>query len=77
MEREIQRAKIIAYCKEHGSITNMEATTQLHIGSASKRISDIRLSGNYKVSQEDVKVLDENGKQRTHYYRYRIEEIRQ
>lgn len=49
MDKATQRSKILAYCAEHGSITVREAFTQLGINSPTKRISEIRKSGGYKV----------------------------
>lgn len=41
MDKSKQRASIKQYIKAHGSISNMEAMMYLHIGSFSKRISEI------------------------------------
>lgn len=49
MDKATQRARILAYCAEHGSITVREAFTELGINSPTKRISEMRNSGNYKV----------------------------
>lgn len=49
MDKATQRGKILAYCAEHGSITIREAFEKLHINSPSKRISELRLSGDYDV----------------------------
>lgn len=43
-----QEAKILAHCKEHGSITVRDAL-MLDINSPRKRISDMRKSGQYDV----------------------------
>lgn len=40
-----QQAKILAYCKEHGSITARDAFIKLDINSPRKVISDIRRAG--------------------------------
>lgn len=53
MSKATQRAKILDYCAENGSITIREAFEKLHINSPSKRISEMRLSGNYDIRQED------------------------
>ena len=53
MDKSTQRAKILAYCAENGSITIREAFEKLHINSPSKRISEMRLSGNYDIQQYD------------------------
>ena len=50
MDAITQRAKILAYCEKHGSITNLEATLHLLIGSPTKRISEIRNSDKYTVT---------------------------
>lgn len=49
MNPATQKGKILGYCAEHGSITIREAFEKLHINSPSKRISELRNSGNYDV----------------------------
>ncbi len=44
MDKATQRAKILAFCKEHGSITVRDAL-MLDINSPRKRISEMRQSG--------------------------------
>lgn len=44
-----QRAKILAYCKAHGSITIREGVEILGINAPWKRISEMRQSGEYIV----------------------------
>lgn len=75
MYKQSQRARIVAYCKAHGAVTNLQITKELNIGSASKRISELRRDPRYRIQQEDKPVLDEKGKQRTHYMVYRITEV--
>ena len=53
MDKATQKAKILAYCREHGSITVRDAFTELNINSPTKRISELRASG------YDVKTFDE------------------
>lgn len=53
MDKATQRSMILGYCDEHGSITIREAFTELNINSPSKRISEIRKSGLYKVDGVD------------------------
>jgi hypothetical protein len=53
MDKATQKAKILAYCAEHGSITIREAFTELNINSPSKRISEIRNSKEYIVESEE------------------------
>ena len=52
MDKATQRKKILAYCAEHGSITVREAFMELGINSPTKRISEMRKSGDYKI--EDI-----------------------
>ena len=66
-----QKAKILAYCKEHGSITVRDMCTKLEINSPTKRISEMRHSGLYDVqSIEEVKVKDSG--ETVRYNRYFI-----
>lgn len=54
-----QRAKILAYCAEHGSITVREAVVKLGINSPTKRISEMVKEG-FDVQKEDwVRVKDD------------------
>ena len=50
-------AKVLSYCKEHGSITVREAAVKLDINSPTKVISNMRLSGLY-----DVRDIEEGNK---------------
>lgn len=75
MDKASQCERIVSYCKNHGSITNLQIVKDLDIVSASKRISEIRSDPRYRLEQEDVRVLDGEGKQRTHYCKYRITEV--
>lgn len=69
-----QIGKILAYCAEHGSITVRDACVKLDINSPTKRISEMRLSGNYDVqSIEEIKVKDDGGTVR--YNRYFIRKL--
>ena len=73
MDKSTQRAKILAYCAENGSITIREAFEKLHINSPSKRISEMRLSGNYDVQQiEEARIR--NG-ETVRYKRYFIKAL--
>lgn len=49
MNPATQKGKILGYCAENGSITIREAFERLHINSPSKRISELRQSGEYDV----------------------------
>lgn len=74
MDKSTQRAKILAYCAENGSITIREAFEKLHINSPSKRISEMRLSGKYDVQQiEETRIR--NG-ETVRYKRYFIKALK-
>ena len=68
-----QRAKILAYCAEHGSITIREAFEKLHINSPSKRISEMRNCGYDVQSIEETRTNDSGEVVR--YKRYFIKEV--
>lgn len=74
MDKATQRAKILAYCEEHGSITIREAFTKLNINSPSKRISELRNSAYYTVDSIDESKTDEEGNT-TRWKRYFINEL--
>lgn len=74
MDKATQRMKILAYCKEHGSITIREAFTKLNINSPSKRISELRNSGKYIVKSIDESKTDKNGN-KIRWKRYFINEL--
>ena len=61
MDKATQRGKILAYCKEHGSITIREAFEKLDINSPSKRISEMRLSPDYDVQSIEETREKDNG----------------
>ena len=67
-----QRAKILAYCSEHGSITVRDAVVKLNINSPTKRISEMRLGGYDVQSIEETRVNGEGNVVR--YNRYFIKE---
>jgi hypothetical protein len=73
MDAVTQKAKIIAYCEQHGSITIREAFTKLDINSPSKRISEIRNSGKYSVDDIEESKANEDGSI-TRWKRYFIRE---
>jgi hypothetical protein len=73
MDKTTQRGKILAYCKEHGSITIREAFEKLHINSPSKRISEMRLGGYDVQAIEEVKVKDSG--ETVRYKRYFIKAV--
>ena len=56
-----QKGKILGYCAEHGSITIREAFEKLHINSPSKRISELRRSGDFDVKDTTEYRLNADG----------------
>lgn len=74
MDKATQRSKILAYCEQHGSITIREAFMHLNINSPSKRISEIRNSGDYSVESVDESKTDKDGNT-TRWKRYFINEL--
>ena len=71
MDKATQRMKILNYCAEHGSITIREAFEKLHINSPSRRISEMRLSGNYDIQQIKETRINRSGEVKR-YIRYFI-----
>ena len=74
MDKATQRGLILRYCKEHGSITIRDAFEKLKINSPSKRISELRLSGMYKVEGITEEKTYANG-EKSRYKRYYIKEL--
>lgn len=74
MDKATQKAKILAYCAEHGSITIREAFEKLNINSPSKRISELRLSGLYDV-QAIEECREKSDGETVRYKRYFINKL--
>ena len=74
MDKATQQVLILRYCREHGSITIRDAFEKLHINSPSKRISELRLSGEYEVTDITEEKIYASGK-KTRYKRYFIKEV--
>lgn len=74
MDQETQWAKILDYCKKHGSITIREAFA-LGINSPSKRISELRENPDYVVKTFKEVTYTADGKQKNWYKRYFIKEV--
>ena len=74
MSKATQIAKILAYCAEHGSITIREASVNLDINSPTKRISEMRLSGEYDV-QDIVETKTKDDGVTVRYKRYFIRKV--
>ncbi len=67
MDKATQRSKILAYFRDHGSMTVRECFEKLYINSPTKRISELRSMGYDIVGIEEVK--ESNGKT-VRYRRY-------
>ena len=61
MDNATQRGKILAYCREHGSITARDAVVKLNINSPRKRISELRQSPDYEVEAIEERRPDPAG----------------
>ena len=61
MDKATQRGKMFAYCEAHGSITVREAFEYLNINSPTKRISEMRQSGDYDVQDITETKTKEDG----------------
>ena len=72
MSKATQKAKILAYCKEHGSITVREAFS-LDINSPTKRISEMRNGGYDVQTVEETREKPDGSTVR--YNRYYIQEV--
>lgn len=71
MDKATQKAKILAYCAEHGSITIRDAFEKLDINSPSKRISEMRHGGYIVESIEEVR--EKTNGETVRYKRYFIQ----
>lgn len=65
--------KVLAYCKQHGSITVRDAY-KLDINSPTKVISNMRKSPNYDVQQMEETRANNSGETKR-YMRYYIKEV--
>lgn len=74
MDAATQKGKILQYCAEHGSITIREAFEKLYINSPSKRISELRRSGEYEVKSVDETRVNDDGESKV-YKRYYIKAV--
>lgn len=73
MSKATHSAKILAYCKKHGSITVRDAY-KLDINSPTKVISTMRLSGLYDVTDIEERRTNSNN-ETVRYKRYFIKEL--
>lgn len=71
MDKATQKSKILAFCEKYGSITVRDAFEKLNINSPTKRISELRASGQYDI--ETIEESNENALGETvRYNRYFI-----
>lgn len=75
MDKLTQRMKILAYCKEHGSITIRDAFEGLNINSPSKRISEMRKSPDFEVKSVNETRINSKGETKR-YKRYFIKGVK-
>jgi hypothetical protein len=75
MSKATNNAKVLAYCKEYGSITVREASVKLNINSPTKVFSVMRHSPKYIVTEQDEVKVNKEGETKR-YKRYFIEEAR-
>ncbi len=71
MNSNTQKQKILDHLVREGSITTMEAFTELGITKLTTRISELRRDG-YNIVGEQI-VYKKNGKRISWHNRYRIE----
>lgn len=71
---QTQKAKILSYCKEHGSITVRDMTVELEINSPRKVVSDMRHSPLYDVQDITESRVNKAGETKT-YKRYFIRAV--
>ena len=67
-----QCQKIIEYCRQHGSITQLEAINCLGIMRLASRINDLKNAG-YKIKSEMVRGVNRDG-EKISWSRYKVEE---
>ena len=70
----INNAKVLAFCKQHGSITVRDAAVKLEINSPTKVISNMRRSGEYVVTDVPETRVNDKGETKR-YKRYFIQEV--
>jgi hypothetical protein len=74
MGKATQKAKILSYCKEHGSITVRDMCVKLDINSPRKVVSDMRHSPLYDVQDIQETRVNRAGEKKT-YKRYYISRL--
>lgn len=66
-----QKQRILDHLVRKGSITTMEAFTELNITKLTTRISELRRDG-YDIVAERVIIRDDYGRVKTRFNRYRL-----
>jgi hypothetical protein len=61
MDKATQKNKILAFCEAYGSITVRDAFEKLNINSPTKRISELRASGQYDIETFEEKETNSLG----------------
>ena len=73
--RPTQNQMVLAYIREHGSITHLEAEKHLGVMRLASRISDLKNQG-HKFDSKFVTVLNRNGQKcRVKSYRFGGDEV--
>lgn len=72
MSKESQNAKVLNYIRAHGSITSMEAFTELSITRLSARVWDLRRDGHNIISDAEEHV--NKAGEKSWYARYHLAE---
>lgn len=72
MSKTSQCQKIIEYCRQHGSITQLEAISCLGIMRLASRINDLKNAG-YKIQTEMMRGRNRDG-EKVSWAKYRLEE---
>lgn len=67
-----QCERVLKYIKDYGSITTLEAFTELGVARLGSRIHDLRSDG-YKIKGEFINVQNRYG-EKVHCMRYTLEE---
>ena len=77
MNKATQKSKILAFCDKYGSITVRDAFEKLNINSPTKRISELRASGQYDIEtyeESNVNLLGETVRYNRYFIRKRVVE---
>ncbi len=76
MDKATQKCKILAFCEKYGSITVRDAFEKLNINSPTKRISELRASGQYDIEvfeESNTNSIGETVRYNRYFIRKRVE----